>query len=111
MSDDEEGEVPAGVAVFPLIPPELGIDPVLLAVLHAVVFIAGSGANIIDQDAADEALEYLAAYLQRLDGPRLMRIREDMQTLVGFAKEEKWSKEEIRSLKDFLSDFGVAGDD
>src|SRR5438067_11782892 len=42
MSDEAERGVPDGAAVFPLIPEELGVDPLLLAVLHAVVFFDGS---------------------------------------------------------------------
>ena len=34
-------EVPEGAAVFPTIPAELGVHPLLLAVLHAVVFLEG----------------------------------------------------------------------
>ena len=39
---DEADEVPDGAAVFPLIPAELGVHPLLLAVLHAYVFLDGS---------------------------------------------------------------------
>ena len=53
---DEEPEVPEGAAVFPLIPPELGIDPLLLAVLHATVFLAGSTTEVVHTAAADEAV-------------------------------------------------------
>ena len=35
-------ESPEGAAVFPLIPPELGVHPLLLAALHAYVADAGS---------------------------------------------------------------------
>ena len=34
MADPAEPEVPEGAAVFPLIPAELGINPLLLAALH-----------------------------------------------------------------------------
>ena len=43
MSDEAEPtEVPDGAAVFPEIPAELGVQPLLLAVLQATVFLAGS---------------------------------------------------------------------
>ena len=35
--EHDEGEVPEGAAVFPDIPAELGVNPLLLAVVHAVV--------------------------------------------------------------------------
>jgi hypothetical protein len=105
--EDLEGDVPDGAAVFPHIPPELGINPLLLAVLHATVFLAGSTSEVVNGDAAHEALEYLAGYLQRLEGAALARIREDMACLVAYARQEKWDKQSIQSLKSFLEDFGV----
>ena len=110
MSDDEPA-VPEGAAVFPLIPTELGVNPLLLAVLHAAVFLTGSEEAIVQPAAADEALEYLASYLQRIDSPLLQRTKEDMACLVAFARQEKWPKQMIRFLKDFLADFGVGGDE
>ena len=47
-------EVPEGAAVFPLIPVELGINPLLLAVIQATVFLAGSDENLVEPAAADE---------------------------------------------------------
>jgi hypothetical protein len=109
MADEAESNVPEGAAVFPLIPPELGVHPLLLAVLHAVVFVDGSTDDVIDPDAAGEALEYLATYLQRLGGPELQRVREDLECLAAYARQEQWSKQQVRFLKDFLTDYGVAG--
>ena len=40
----------------------------LLAVLHAVVFLEGSGSDVLNPVAAQEQLELIAACLQRLDG-------------------------------------------
>lgn len=100
-------EVPDGAAVFPLIPEELGIHPLLLAVLHAVVFFDGSSEDVVNDGAADEALQYFATYLQRLQGAELKRIQEDMDCLLAFARQEKWPKEEIEFLHGFLRDYGV----
>jgi hypothetical protein len=100
-------EVPDGAAVFPLIPEELGIHPLLLAVLHAVVFFDGSDADVVNDAAANEALNYLATYVQRLQGPDLKRIREDVDCLIAFGKQEGWPKEEMQFLQEFLQEFGV----
>lgn len=107
MSDDGASEVPEGAAVFPLIPPELGVHPLLLAVLHATVFLAGSDDEVVEPAAADEALQYLAGYLQRLDGTLLRQVREDMACLIAFARQEKWPKQLVRMLQQFLEDYGV----
>ena len=103
MSD----EVPDGAAVLPEIPAELGVHPLLLAVLHGVVFLDGSTAEVVNADAAGEALEYVAGYLQRLQGDDLRRAREDMATLATFARQQNWPKQMSRFFKDFLNDFGV----
>jgi hypothetical protein len=102
-----EGEVPDGAAIFPLIPAELGVNPLVLAVIHATVFLAGSDDEVVNPDAAHEALEYLAGYLQRLEGDALSRAREDMHCLIAFARQEHWPRQHIQSLKSFLDDFGV----
>ena len=106
---DSADEVPDGAAVFPEIPAELGVHALLLAVLHAYVFLDGSDASVVNPEASSEAMEYLALYLQRLSGAELRRAREDLDTLVGYAKEQKWPKQYVAFLKSFLSDNGVTG--
>ena len=113
MSDDlsdSADEVPDGAAVFPEIPAELGVHPLLLAVLHAYVFLDGSAAAVVNPEASGEAMEYVALYLQRLNGADLQRAREDLDTLVGYAKEQKWPRQYVAFLKSFLSDNGVGGE-
>jgi hypothetical protein len=111
MPDSPQREVPDGAAVFPLIPPELGIHPLLLATLHAIVFFDGSDESVIDDAAANEALQYIATYLQRLQGPELRRIREDVETLLDFVRQEKWPEEEMHFLRSFLNDYGVGAEE
>src|SRR6478609_1873539 len=88
-------ETPDGAAVFPLIPAELGVHPLLLAALHAYVFIEGSDPAVLNPAVAEEAMNYLITYLQRLDGNELRRVREDMATLAGFAKADGWPKQQV----------------
>src|SRR5262245_27818898 len=107
MADEAERQVPEGAAVFPLIPTELGVEPLLLAVLHAAVFLSGSDDEVVHPAAASEALEYIATYLQRLSGPQIERIREDLDVLTSFAKREGWPKEVVQFLKSFLADFRI----
>ncbi|MSQ95662.1 MAG: hypothetical protein EXR98_14030 [Gemmataceae bacterium] len=111
MSDQPEDtcpDLPEGAALFPLIPVELGIHPLLLATLHAIVFFDGSDVAIVNEDAANASLTYIATYLQRLQGPDLKRIREDMDCLIAFGKEEGWPNEELQFLKGFLQEFGIS---
>ncbi len=103
----EDEESPEGAAVFPLIPVELGVSPLLLAALHAYVFLEGSDASVLNGTVAEEALEYLVGYLQRMQGDELRRVREDFQTLAAFAKAEKWPKQQVRFLQEFLKEHGI----
>jgi hypothetical protein len=110
MADESAREVPEGAAVFPTIPPELGVHPLLLAALHATVFLAGSEEDIVHPAAADEAVQAIAGYFARLEGAELERVREDMACLVAYARREKWSKQDVHMLKSFLPDLGVGGE-
>jgi hypothetical protein len=108
VSDEPDPhEVPEGAAVFPEIPAELGVNPLLLAVLHATVFLAGSDDEVVHPAAADEAVQRMADYLRRLDGDLLRQVREDMACLVSYARQQQWPKQLVQSLKSFLADFGV----
>ncbi len=102
-----EAEAPDGAAVFPLIPPELGVHPLLLATLHAYVFLEGSEETVLNGAVAEEAMQYLVTYLQRSSGADLKRMREDLETLTSFAKAEKWPKQQIRFLQEFLTENGI----
>jgi hypothetical protein len=106
MPGDPE-QVPEGAAVFPSIPQELGVNPLLLAVLHATVFLAGSDEQIVQPDAAEEAVGAIARYLQRLDGELLRGVKEDMTCLVIYARQQKWPRSMVQALKTFLADLGV----
>ncbi len=105
-----DSQVPEGAAVFPSIPAELGVNPLLLAVIHATVFLAGSDESIVQPDAADEAVQGIADYVQRLEGSALRGVREDLVCLVSYARQQKWPKGMIQSLKTFLADLGVDGE-
>jgi hypothetical protein len=111
MADDfAEPEVPEGAAVFPLIPAELGINPLLLAALHAVVFLVGSSDEVVEPAAGEEALQYLVTYLQRLSGPQLARVKEEISALLEFARKDGWPRQDTHFLKTFLAEFGVGGE-
>ncbi len=105
--DESDEDVPDGVAVFPLIPEELGIHPLFLAVLHSFVFLEGSEENVVHPEAAEEGLEYLVTYMQRLQGNDLKRLQEDIETLIGYAQEQQWPKDHITFLRNFISENGI----
>jgi hypothetical protein len=102
-----ESEVPEGAAVFPLIPAELGVQPLLLSTLHALIFLAGSSGEIVNAAAAAEAVDYIAGYLGRVNPGEARRLKEDMKCLVSYARQQKWPKEMIVSIKSLLDDLGI----
>ena len=105
--DDENGYIPDGAAVFPTIPAELGVSPLLLTLIHLTVFIAGSDEKIVNADAGAEALEQAAEYVRRLESTQRQRLREEMSCLVSYARAQKWPKQSIRAVADLLSGFGL----
>ena len=109
MADElpPDDEVPDGAAVLPELPAELGTNPVLLALLHCVVFLQGSDPEVVNPAAADEALGRIADYLQRLSEKDLDQVQEDLKVLTAYARQEKWPKVQVQFFKQFLADFGV----
>jgi hypothetical protein len=105
--EDDLTEAPDGAAVFPMIPAELGVHPLTLAMLHAYVFLEGSEPEVLNGTVAEEAMEYLVTYLQRLEDADLKRFREDFSTLAAYAKSEKWPKQQVRFLQDFLKENAI----
>src|SRR5438552_7901359 len=97
--EDSAGEVPDGAAVFPEIPDELGVHPLLLATLHAFVFVTGSDEAIVQPAAGDEAAHAVAGYLQRLTGPDLRRASDDLAALLAYAKQQGLPKQLQHVLK------------
>ena len=72
MPEEDEISIPAGAAVFPEIPAELGVHPLLLATVHGMIFLAGSEEAVVNPQAADEAVATMAHYLTRLSDDELV---------------------------------------
>lgn len=108
--DEPDDNVPEGAALFPEIPEELGVHPLLLGALHATVFLIGSNEDIVNAEAADEVTHQITVYLQRLRGNDLRRVQEDMNCLTAFARQEKWPKQLIQFLKSFLADLQIGAE-
>ena len=106
MPEPRQKEVPPGAGVLPLIPVELNIQPLLLAVLHATVFLSATDEVLLDRLAADECFDYLAGYMRRLKGSDLQRVRDDLAVLADFGRREKWSLSAVEFLQTFLESCG-----
>ena len=109
MADESEEEiqVPEGTALFPDIPDQLGVNPLLLSLLSMVVFLAGSDEEVVNENASAAVLDQVASYLQRLSSKEISRLKEDLAALANFAREEKWGQGTIEVLESFFGDMGV----
>ena len=99
---DEAGDdVPEGAAVFPLIPAELGVHPLLLAVLHAIVFLDGSDDEVVHPGGRRGAgvpgdVPAAARRARPAAGAR-----KTSRCSWAYAKEQKWPKQQVAFLKAF----------
>lgn len=114
MADEPRGDEASGDAengeidpVLPVVPEALGIDPLLLALLHLSAFLDLSDDETIDPDAATQALEYVGLYVQRLSDDRLRSISADIAKLGAHGKTSGWSEEQLQFMRDFLFNCGL----
>ncbi len=98
---------PEGIALFPEIPPELGVDPLLECLLSMVVFISASDENLIDPKAADEAFSHLQRVLSKLSAKRLARMVEELEVVAGWVKDQGLGMEAVEFIETFLDEMGV----
>ena len=109
---DSEGQEPdtmglEGIALFPEIPEELGIDPLLECLLSMVVFITASDENLVDPKAADEAFAHLQVVLSKLDNKRIARMSEELEVVAGWVKDQGLGLEAVEFIETFLDEMGV----
>ena len=97
--------------VMPVLPKSLKVDPIVAALLHAVLFLEISGEGSVDPDWAVEALEHVMHYLQQLDSERIEELREQVARIAKHARKKKWGKQPVEFLTMFVEQFGVATED
>jgi hypothetical protein len=93
--------VPKPAFVLPDIPEALGIDPLLLAVLHADAFLQLSEDQAVDPDAALEASEYVGHYLSRLPDNEVQAIKESLKKLAAYGRRQGWPED----ATDFIAEY------
>lgn len=117
MADDDDDEREEASSdgledpIMPLIPAELGIDPLLLALLHCTAFLDLASDDLVDPDAAGDVLENLEAYVKRLSRPRLAELQMQLDKLEEYAEEAGFAEELVDFIADFLYSCGVGDDD
>ena len=114
MAEEEVDTAREGEAegpILPLIPAELGIDPLLLALLHCAAFLDLASEEEVDSEAAGDVLENLELYITRLTADRLSEIQRQLEKLEEWAEEAGWNEELVDFVADFLYSCGIGDDD
>lgn len=111
MSEATNGRDDGEPGFLPVIPDSLGIDPLLAALIHLTAFLDFSDDDTIASDAANEALEHVELYVQRLSEDRLDEIQSQLEKLEAYATQEGWSEDLVEFIRDFLYNCGLGEDD
>jgi hypothetical protein len=114
MQDEEQNggtDEQERLTALPVIPPELGIDPVLCALLHLAAFLDFGDDDATDPEAVAEALEHVGLYVQRLDDAALQAVEEQLDRLAKHGAAAGWAEEAQTFVEDFLYNCGLGPDD
>jgi hypothetical protein len=114
MADDERTEATdSGLEdpIMPRVPAELGIDPILLALLHCAAFLDLASDDLVDPESAGEVLESLEIYVKRLPPDRLAQIQRELEKLEEWAEQSGWPEELVDFVADFLYSCGIGDED
>jgi hypothetical protein len=111
--DDQDEPISGGVdgLMMPSVPEDLGIDPLLLALLHTTAFLDFSDDDTVEPEAANEALERVEQYVQRLPEERLSALQKDLEKLEQHATQAGWPEDMIDFVRDFLYNCGIGDED
>ncbi|HLV22724.1 MAG TPA: hypothetical protein VKZ49_17660 [Polyangiaceae bacterium] len=108
--DAEDGSAEE-VFFLPIVPPELEIEPLLLAVLHCAAFLDLAGEESVDEQDAGDVLEHIGMYVQRLPAPRLAELEQQLVRLQEHGKKASWPEPLVEFIADFLYNCGIGEDD
>jgi hypothetical protein len=106
-SDDEGAE---GFSM-PVVPAELGIEPMLLGLLHAAAFLDLAGDDSVDEQDAGDALEHIGLYVQRLSPERLTEVAAQLERLEQYGKQNGWPGPVNEFVADFLYNCGIGDEE
>jgi hypothetical protein len=101
--------VPKSSFVLPVLPEELQIDPLLLALLHVDAFLQLSEDEAVDPDAAVEASEHVGHYLRRLPADRVAAIKKSLKQVAVHGRKQKWPTEVVEFFAEYWEN--AVGDD
>jgi hypothetical protein len=95
---------------LPVVPPEVGVSPLLLALLHTAAFLDLSDDDVVNGPAACAVLDRIGLYLQDLEDDSLEQLADDLESLRKYAESQSWPSEAQEFLATFLQHCGFTLD-
>jgi hypothetical protein len=114
MANDRENGTSSDPEVepyLPEIPPELGVDPLLAALLQCAAFLDLGDDTLVDPVQADEILEHVGMYVQRLPPERVADIEKQLERVREHAEKAGWPEPISAFVADFLYSCGIGEDE
>ncbi len=97
--------------IMPVVPESLGVDPMLLSLLHVASLLDFADDEVVDADVANAALERVEECMQRLAADRLEAIQADLDRIEEYGAEHGWPEEMTDFVRDFLYNCGLGEDE
>ncbi len=110
-NENDEEERQDELVTMPVVPEKVGIDPVLLAMLHLTALLDFADDEIVEPQIANEALEHVEMYMQRLSSDQLEEVQAQLDRIEEHAAEQGWPEELTDFVRDFLYNCGLGEDD
>ena len=98
-------------AMLPVVPEELDVDPVLLALLQCAAFLDFADDGTVDPDAATDVLDHVAYYVRRLPPERRAQMQAQVEKIEAYGGRESWPTELTEFVGDFLDNCTNDDDD
>lgn len=111
-TEEQTDENEEGIDAFlPVVPEELGIDPVLLGLLHTAAFLDLADDDSVDPEFAGDVLEHVGLYIQRLGAERAGQIEAQLEKLAKYAAESGWPQHLREFVSHFLYNCGIGDEE
>lgn len=105
-SEPSDAQATSESAELPLVPEDAGIDPVLLALLHAAMFLDLSEQPALDASAARPVLERIGLYVQRLSDDDVEQLAESLSRLADRGERDGWPPSAVEFVRSFVENCG-----
>ena len=104
MADQDSQEAGDRLDEFslPVVPEQVGADPLLLALIHCAAFLDFAEEDIVDPYVATDVLDHVALYVRRLPPDRLQHLGEQLAQVEAHASQAGWPAELVEFVSEFL---------